>query len=693
MESVRFSILAAATLALGASGAACTGSLPSTPRQTQANDIAGGAAQTAPRSCKRSTAPGGVTLRPLAREGAAVVLAEHDDQTLAIVADSDERGIHVVDVDSGRTLATTALDGVPSQVAMLDDGRVVAALRDRSKLVVFEPDTDLHKPLVELCRAPTPTEPVALTLAPDGKALYAVAGWGAALAGYDTSELRPTMTVEVAREPREVVVSADAKRAFIAHAVGGKASVVELDTKTVDTVATTERFEHDITESRKLIKKALAKTQGPVSADDAEKVKQIYAAQEKRIAEESFSSRRTACQSFALAKSTNVSGRVFLPQVLVDPGDASQRTAGYGDENITTEVPSVAVLDPSSGLMMPTSLQVDHNFAFIDRSQPTEHCILPRSAAVHDKSNTLLVGCFGTDVVVAYDALSPDPVRAEKRRWRVASGPSGIAIDTFDERAVVWSQFDRTLNVISLANTQISTDDTDEGEVRKIEIPSDAKRQVSIELLLGRSLFHSTNDTRVAIDGRACASCHPDGREDGLTWATPNGPRRTKLLAGGLEGTAPFAWDGGAPELEDHVRETFKRLRGAGGLRSIELRALVSFMRALPPPPKAKSRATALAERGAEIFASEKAGCASCHTGDTFTDNKTHDVKSRTSVDRALLFNTPSLRYLRGRAPYYHDGRYATLRDLLKGVDGAMGHTKHLSSDDLGALEAFLMTL
>lgn len=689
MGSVRFSIVAAATLAVGLSGAACAGSQAATATKPRPHDVAGGAAPNQPRSCKHT---GGSVLAPLAREGATVVLADHQGQTLAVVADADERGIHVVDVDSGRTLATTPLDGVPSQLAMLDDGRVVAALRDRSKLVVFEPNQDLEQPLVELCRAPTPTEPVALALSPDGKALYAVAGWGAALAGYDTSELAPTLTVDLAREPREVVVSGDAKRVFVAHAVGGRASVVDLDTKKAKTVSTTERFAHEIDASRKSIKEALAAREGALSAADAAKVQKVYRDLEKEIAEEQHSSRRTACQSFALAKSTEPTGRVFLPQVLVDPGDASQRTVGYGNEHVTTEVPSVAVLDPSSGLMMPTSLLMDQRAGFLDRSQPAEHCILPRSAAVHDASKTLLVGCFGTDVVVAYDSLSPDPVRSEKRRWRVASGPSGIAVDPVDGRAVVWSQFDRTLNVIDLADAKLSLDESID-EVRKIEIPSNPKRQVSIELLLGRSLFHSTNDTRVASDGRACASCHPDGREDGLTWATPNGPRRTKLLAGGLEGTAPFAWDGAAPELEDHVRETFTRLRGAGGLRSIELRALVSFMRALPPPPKTASVDHALAQRGAEIFASEKAGCASCHTGEAYTDNKTHDVKSRTRVDRDEVFNTPSLRFLRGRAPYYHDGRYATLRDLLRDVDGAMGHTKHLSSDDLGALEAFLMTL
>ena len=50
-------------------------------------------------------------------------------------------------------------------------------------------------------------------------------------------------------------------------------------------------------------------------------------------------------------------------------------------------------------------------------------------------------------------------------------------------------------------------------------------------------------------------------------------------------------------------------------------------------------------------------------------------------------------RLVGGSAPYYHDGRYATLDDLLRGADGAMGHTAQLSDADRGALVAYLKSL
>src|SRR6185312_14051808 len=80
----------------------------------------------------------------------------------------------------------------------------------------------------------------------------------------------------------------------------------------------------------------------------------------------------------------------------------------------------------------------------------------------------------------------------------------------------------------------------------------------------GRALFHTTDDPRISRDGRACASCHPEGREDSLTWSTPDGPRQTIMLAGRLEGSAPYGWFGKNGSVRTHVSQTFARLGGTG---------------------------------------------------------------------------------------------------------------------------------
>jgi cytochrome c553 len=184
------------------------------------------------------------------------------------------------------------------------------------------------------------------------------------------------------------------------------------------------------------------------------------------------------------------------------------------------------------------------------------------------------------------------------------------------------------------------------------------------------------------------------GRDDGLTWSTPNGPRRTKSLAAALGDSAPYSWDGARRSLRDQVTNTFERLAGQGGLRSGDLDALVAYVSSLPAPPRTEpERDPGQIERGRQLFASREAACATCHRGPGSTDNARHDVTSSVDADVTARFDTPSLRFLEGRAPYFHDGRYPTLSALLHGSDGTMGHTGHLSDQDIEALEAFLETL
>jgi cytochrome c peroxidase len=256
---------------------------------------------------------------------------------------------------------------------------------------------------------------------------------------------------------------------------------------------------------------------------------------------------------------------------------------------------------------------------------------------------------------------------------------------------VVWSQFDRAVSVIPLDGPELVNEQQELNDaVATIKLPSNGS---DIAVAMGRLIFHASGDTRISNDGRACASCHPDGRDDSLTWSTPNGPRRTLTLADRLEGTAPYAWDGKSRDLQHHLGQTFKRLRGTG-LTNVERDALVAYLRTIeaPPPLPVRAPEDAIA-LGKDLFESEKAGCASCHQGEHLTDNDHHNVKSRAEADAAAEFDTPTLRHVSQRAPYFHDGRYATLRELLVGSDGTMGHSSHLTTSEVSALLAYLESL
>src|SRR5262249_7129493 len=160
----------------------------------------------------------------------------------------------------------------------------------------------------------------------------------------------------------------------------------------------------------------------PLRGTDARSTEAVVAARGK----DNKPRRRTdlpTCQSFALAKST---GRLFLPEVMVDPGETPKPTpGGYGGDadGPATEAPTVAGVDTATGTPIPATMRRQDG-----DERARQPCLLPRAAVVDERSRALFVACQGIDSVVAYDATSPIPGRAEMARWRVGGGPTGIAL-------------------------------------------------------------------------------------------------------------------------------------------------------------------------------------------------------------------------------------------------------------------------
>jgi len=213
------------------------------------------------------------------------------------------------------------------------------------------------------------------------------------------------------------------------------------------------------------------------------------------------------------------------------------------------------------------------------------------------------------------------------------------------------------------------------------------------DVAAGRRLFFTELDHRISRDGRACGACHPEGRDDGLTWKLGSGPRQTPTLVGRLV-RGPFGWQAKHERLQDNMRETMSRLGGAG-LSETELDDLAVFLReGLVPPARERPPLDALAARGRALFTSEQVGCSGCHKLETeASDRALHEVGSRTASDASPRFRTPPLLYVGATAPYFHDGRYQTLEQLLDDNLDRMGQTSQLDRGDVRALAAFLRTL
>lgn len=655
----------------------CGGAQPA----PEAAPVAKTAAPARAASCERQHAGPGAVRVDDGRQGSTVVLARLGASSLAYVADEDGRALRTIDVDKGVELTVTKLEGSPAQVLVLGDGRVAVSLRDKNRVQVLEPTAYASAPLESRCSIPVPTEPLGLAATPDDRRLLVTSAWDHTLTVLDTATMKTSFDVKLPREPRAVVVDDDGERAFVAHVVGAKMSVVDLVNDKHDVRELDLRVKKNVNgrETAKLREGcqgfALAK------AVDAKKVEKETDPPKTQLAE-----RPLGKDKAPVAKTPTPAkprGRIFAPMVTVDPGDALVRSqAYYGDvfDGVPKEAPIVSVIDADAERPLTKSVMSLG-------TRLAQECLLPRSATVRGSSGSLFVTCLGIDAVVELDTRGLDPARLERRRWTVPSGPTGIAIDDRAGRAVVWSQFDSQVSVIDLT---AASEDTAVKYARLTPLGA-----TTAEFQLGRRIFHATDDRRISSDGTACASCHPDGREDMMTWSTPDGPRQTLMLAGRTEATAPYGWLGKHDNLKTYVTNTFTRL-GGSGMTGADLEGLVAYLDGMRGPNLEGAPVVHKGEllaRGKELFFDEQQGCATCHVGGPGTDKVHHDVGSKATADLAGEFDTPSLRFVSGTAPYFHDGRYDTLEAVLSANDSKMGHTMHLSKRDVGALTAYLEKL
>lgn len=206
----------------------------------------------------------------------------------------------------------------------------------------------------------------------------------------------------------------------------------------------------------------------------------------------------------------------------------------------------------------------------------------------------------------------------------------------------------------------------------------------------GHQLFHSNPEDR-SNTVLACASCHPEGRDDGHVWNFVDvGPRRTQSLSSFSPDTAPFHWGGDLADVAAVMDEVFVGRMG-GSPQSPERKAAIQgWLSAMPAAPRGEVDA-ASAKRGEALFADPSVGCATCHSGPLFTNNVT------VSVNTGAPLQVPGLRGVGARAPFMHDGCAPTLRDRFTnttcGGGDAHGHTSQLSSPQIDDLVAYLETL
>jgi mono/diheme cytochrome c family protein len=199
----------------------------------------------------------------------------------------------------------------------------------------------------------------------------------------------------------------------------------------------------------------------------------------------------------------------------------------------------------------------------------------------------------------------------------------------------------------------------------------------------GQDVFHTQAGGMIA-----CASCHPEGGDDGHVWILDGKRRRTPSLQGTIAGTAPYHWPGDEADLNVLVKDVYT-VRMSGALLPDDQRnALTGWVQAVPPPAAPAWSNSRAAQRGQALFERTDVGCRTCHSGAKFTNNKTVDVGT------GGAFQVPPLVGVGWRTPLMHDGCAATIADRF-GACSTAGHgsTASLSAGEISDLVSYLETL
>jgi YVTN family beta-propeller protein len=210
----------------------------------------------------------------------------------------------------------------------------------------------------------------------------------------------------------------------------------------------------------------------------------------------------------------------------------------------------------------------------------------------------------------------------------------------------------------------------------------------------GEALFYDAG--RSHNQWFSCHTCHGDGHTCGLTFDTLNddsyGNRKLTPTLRNVTKTGPWTWHGWQKDLGAAVKKSLTETMFGPEPTAEEIKAMVAFLGTLDHPPN-PVKPSESSKRGEVLFRG-KANCIRCHKGEQYTSEGVYDVGLEPDGSPYPAWNPPSLRGVWDRSPFLHDGRAATLDDVLR---------KHHAPEKLGGealsdeerkdLIAFLRTL
>ncbi|MFQ6132766.1 MAG: beta-propeller fold lactonase family protein [Armatimonadota bacterium] len=609
----------------------------------------------------------------------------------------------------------------PTRLAMSDDGsQLFATARDAHALIAVDllsrpaggaaptaTATDGGQPVPRAAEAlrevPVGEEPEGVALSPDGQTIYVSNRWEDTVSILDAATLVETERFPVGDEPCGLATDALGQVLYVANSASNDVSLINLaDNAEIKRLAA-GRSPYAVAlgpdggtiwVTNRITNRVPFRAQPVTELTIIDTISQTV--RERRMLPNAHLVEGiTFAPEGDLALVTLVRPKNLLPATQVDHG--WMMTTGLGITEVEPGGRVVQVLLDDVARYYPEPYEIvitpDGRYGFVSASgADSVHVIdMQRLRALLEGATDEELAAYANDLGVSAEFVI--------KRLPTRANPKGLAVTPDGRFVYVSERLADSIAVIATESLEI---------VDRIDLGGPAEETI---LRRGERIFNSGAQT--LYGQHSCRSCHADGHMDALTYDfEPDGLARgivDNRTLRGIEGTAPFKWNGGNRSTLVQCGPRFARwLTRMEPFAFDDLVALTAFMdsqRLSPNRYRGQDGLTEAQLRGKQLYerSVDKEGrpiprrnrCIGCHPGPLATDRRMADVGSGAATDKDMAFDAPSLKNIYDTAPYLHDGRAQTLEEIwtLYNPYDTHGVTNDMSKQELNDLIEYLKTL
>ncbi len=583
----------------------------------------------------------------------------------------------------------------PQDVVASDDGKVLyLSLATADAVGVFDLASGKLVTTIQ-----TPGAPAGMALDAKSNRLYvAIAKVTGCLCAIDLATGAVAGTISVGHTPGAVAMSPDGKVLYVCNRFSNSVSVVDPASQTV--VATISVLREPVAAALTIDGKWLYVCNllpvGPADGDiTAASLSVIDTAARKVAREIRLPNGSTTVRGIALspdgkfAYASHVLARYQLPTTQLERGWMNTNAVSVIDVATQSLVNTVLVDEVDLGGANPWAVACsgDGKWLCVTHAGTHEVSVIDR-AGLHDRLGKAAAGQKVTDATSSGEEVPNDLAFLVDLRRRIklsGNGPRGIVL--VGNQAWVTEYFSDSIARVDLESAKRNG---------TLSIPLQETKPITT-VRKGEMFFH---DAGLCFQHwQSCASCHPgEARVDGLNWDLLNdgigNPKSSKsmLLA---HQTPPAMISGVRGSAEAAVRAGIRGIQFAVRPEedAVAIDEYLKLLKPVPSPYRVEGQLSARAKRGQVLF--QKAGCAVCHPEPLFTNLKEYNVGTGKEREVHTEFDTPTLVEVWRTGPYLHDGRAATIREMLTSFnrEDKHGKTSGLSAEEIEDLAEYVLSL